>query len=573
MIRTTFFHRTIVASAKLMLCAVILSAYPLQNIFGQPVPVGGVNDQHYRTLQLLSDSTIQTSLTNRPLWMSTYRKLAEETNHPSPGAWWTQPLEGPKTSFFNFFEAGVYEPVLTTTYNSQLPYSENNGAAWYGRGLNTEFQGGLYLTSDYLTLSFRPHVIHTQNRDFAKPRFIPTDSEGNPQYRAIFSNIDMPYRFGPDAYSDFDLGHSSARIHYKSIEAGASSESLWWGPGVQYALMMSNNAAGIPHLFLGTREPLALPLGIGGIEFRWVWGWPRDSAYFTGNNNQRFMNALNFSYSPSFIPNLTVGLTRTFHQYVPEDGLDASDFFDIMQAFQKVKQDESGGSGLNDAKNQLATVYFRWVFPESNAEVYGEYFREDHNYDLRDFLMQPDHDRAYTLGAQKIVESNWIDFVKFNAELNSLVPNRIDEVRPQTYYYRHSRIKQGHTSRGQVLGAAIGPGSDSQYFGAEGYFNEGMAGLFIQRVAENDFFHYVYYDQPALGNGYKDIWRHRINLNIGLKGSYQTGPLLLGAQLIWNKNYNYGRYNYGDLDVDFDTVDKNDKVNMQLQLSVRYLFR
>lgn len=571
--RNIFFSRSNLTSAKLVLCVVILSAYPLQNLIGQPVPIGSVNDQHYRTLQLLSDSTIHTSLTNRPLWMSTFHNLANEIDHPSSNAWWAQPLEGPKTMLLNFFEAGIYEPVLTNTYNSELPYGENNGAAWYGRGLNTEFQGGFYLTSDFLTVSFRPHLIYTQNRDFAKPRFIPTDDDGSPQYRAIFGGIDMPYRFGPDSYSDFDLGHSSARIHYKSIEAGASTEPLWWGPGVQYALMMSNNAAGVPHFFLGTREPLALPLGIGGIEFRWVWGWPRDSEYFTLNDNQRFMNALNFSFSPSFIPNLTLGLTRTFHQYIPEGGLDASDLFDIIQAFQKVKQDGSGGSGLNDAKNQLASIYFRWVFPESNAEVYGEYYREDHNYDLRDFLMEPDHDRAYTLGAQKIVESNWIDFVKFNAELNSLVPNRIDEVRPQTYYYRHARIKQGHTSRGQVLGAAIGPGSDSQYFGAEGYFNDGMLGLFIQRVADNDFFHYVYYDQPDLGNGYKDIWRHRINLNIGLKGSYKTGPLLLGAQLVWNKNYNYGRYNYGNLDVNFDTVDKNDKINMQLQLSVRYLFK
>ncbi|SMO65369.1 capsule assembly Wzi family protein [Fodinibius sediminis] len=571
MSRKKVFSSSVIACAKLALCVFILWAFPVQHLFAQPVPVGDIKDNQYRTLQLLSDSTIATSLTNRPLWMPDYRALTSQFSPPA-NAWWSRSLEGPRTTFFDFFEAGIYEPVLTNTYNSSLPYSENNDAAWYGRGLNSELKGGFYLTSDYLTLTFRPHLIYTQNRDFPTPRFIPTDSEGNPRYTAIFSNIDMPFRFGPDSNSDFSLGHSSARIHYKGIEAGASTESLWWGPGVQYALMMSNNAAGIPHLFWGTRAPIPLPLNIGAIEFRWVWGWPRDSKYFSRNNNQRFLNALNFSYSPSFIPNLTVGLTRSFHQYVPESGLDADDFFDIIQAFQKTRQDESDSRGLNDTKNQLASVYFRWVFPESNAEIYGEYFREDHNYDLRDFMMEPDHDRAYTLGAQKIVESNWIDFVKLNAEINSLVPNRIDEVRPQTYYYRHAKIKQGHTSEGQVLGAAIGPGSSSQYIGAEGYFQEGMLGLFVQRVAENDFFHYEYYDRPDLGTGYKDIWRHRINLNIGLQGSYKTGPLLLGAKLIWNKNYNYGRYDYGKLDVDFDTVEKKDRLNMQLQFSARYLF-
>src|SRR5699024_7157936 len=151
--------------------------------------------------------------------------------------------------------------------------------------------------------------------------------------------------------------------------------------------------------------------------------------------------------------------------------------------------------------------------------------REDHNYDLRDFLMEPDHDRAYTLGAQKIVESNWIDFVKFNAEINTLVPNRVDEVRRQTYYYRHGIVKQGHTSRGQVMGAAIGPGSGSQYLGAEGYFNKGMLGLFIQRVEDNDHFHFEWHDQNSPNPPHGDIYNHRINLNIGLKGAYKSGPL------------------------------------------------
>lgn len=547
----------------------IFSASPLPDLLAQPVPISDIRDQQYRTLQLLSDSAIENSLSNRPLWMADYRKLAEGVQSTA-GAWWAEPLEGPKTTFFNYFDVGLFEPVLRNTYNSQLPYGENNGAAWYGKGLNTEFQGGFFLTSDYMTVTFRPHFIYTQNRDFAKPRFIPTNRDGSPRYQAIFASIDMPYRFGPDSYSNFDLGHSSARIHYKSIEAGAGTEPLWWGPGVQYALMMSNNAAGVPHLFLGTREPL--PLGIGDFEFRWIWGWPRDSEYFSVNDEQRFLNALNVSYTPSFVPNLTVGLTRAFHQYVPDDGLEASDFFEILQAFQKVKQEESDSRGLNDTKNQLASVYFRWVFPESNAEIYGEYFREDHNFDMRDFILEPDHDRAYTVGAQKIVESNWIDFVKFNAEINSLVPNRVEEVRPQTYYYRHGIVRQGHTSRGQVLGAGIGPGSGSQFLGAEGYFNKGMLGLFIQRVEDNDYFHYEWNDTNAANPPVGDIYNHRINLNIGLNGAYKRSPLLLEGKLIWNKNYNYGRYDYGNRNIDFETTGEDDKINIQLQLSIRYLF-
>lgn len=563
-------HCTFCFRLKVFLPLFLLGILPIIEVYAQPIPVGDLREQQYRTLQLLSDSTVQTSFNNRPVWRETYQHALKRTRYNS-NSWWAKPVPSAEIDLINFFTLGAYEPLFTHTVNSRLPYSENNGAAWYGRGHNTEFQAGFYLTSDYLTLTFRPHFIYTQNNDFETPRFIPRNSNGNPRYRAIFPNIDMPFRFGPDSYTTFDWGQSSVRLHYKSLEVGFSNETLWWGPGVQYALIMSNNAAGVEHLFAGTRSPLKLPF-IGDIEFRWVWGRPEDSKYFTQNDNERFMNALNFIYSPSFIPNFSVGLTRVFHQYIPEQGLQVANYLDIIQAFQKTKQTATAERGLNDASNQLVSVYFRWVFPESGAEFYGEYFREDHNYDLRDFLMEPDHDRAYTLGLQKIINSDWIDFFKFNAEINSLVPSRVDDVRPQTYYYRHSRIRQGHTSKGQILGAAIGPGSGSQYFGVEGYFDKGMGGLFVQRVEDNDFFHFEYYDRASLGTGYKDIWRHRINLNIGLTGNYKYGSILFGGKLIWNKNYNYGRYDYGDLDVTFDTVDKNDIVNIQFQLSARYLF-
>src|SRR5699024_7158373 len=117
-----------------------------------------------------------------------------------------------------------------------------------------------------------------------------------------------------------------------------------------------------------------------------------------------------------------------------------------------------------------------------------------------------------------------------------------------------------------------GPGSGSQYLGAEGYFNKGMLGLFIQRVEDNDHFHFEWHDQNSANPPHGDIYNHRINLNIGLKGAYKNGPLLLDARLIWNKNYNYGRYDYGNPEIGLGNTGENDRVNVQLQLSARYLF-
>ncbi|MCW9706034.1 capsule assembly Wzi family protein [Fodinibius salsisoli] len=566
-----------------ILILVCLNLVPAQTA-AQTVPVGDFRDDQFRLLQLLSDSTAEISYMNRPVSKESYQKVRRNLGYSD--SWWASPDSTPKINISEDFTVGFYEPVLQATQNTKLPYGGNNGAAWYGRGINTEFQGGVYLTSDYLDISFRPHLIYTGNRDFEAPRFLPRDSEGNVRYVApgilpedtLDQRIDQPFRFGPDSYTTFDWGHSSIRFHHHGLELGISNEPLWWGPGVRYALVMSNNASGVPHGFLGSREPIELPWNIGHLQFRWIAAWPRDSKFFEDSisihyEKKRFMNGLNLIYSPSFLPNFHIGTSRIIQQYIPDGGLKAADYFAIFRSFPN--PDEKALNSARDAshyedKNALNSVYFRWVLPESNAEIYGELYKESHNWNFRDFLMEPQHGRAYTFGVQKIIESNWIDFVKVNAEVNSLLPGRIDEVRPQTYYYTHKRIKQGHTNRGQLLGAAIGPGSESQFVSIEGYFKKGKLGIFAQRMVDNNHFHYEFNQRFYPGGGFKDQFHHRINLNLGLTGAYQVGSFLLDGRITWNKNFNYGRFDLGK--PAFYTIEGHNVINMQYQLSVRYLF-
>lgn len=537
----------------------------------QTLPVGDFREEQVRIQQLFNDS-LSHSFSNRPIWKETYDTYFK--GHSTNDSWWNRPYDFLGQKFLNDnVTLGIYEPVLTNTYNSKIPFGENNGAAWYGKGLNTEFQGGVFATSEYVTVTFRPHFIYTQNNDFLVPRFVPRDAEGNVQFgdETLGFGIDRPFRFGPDSYTTLDLGQSSARIHYKGIEAGISNEPLWWGPGVRYALTLSNNGPGLKHTFLGTRFPLKIPLNIGKFEFKLIGAWPDDSEYYVNaeqTDQRRFMSGLNLIFSPAFAPNLHLGFTRAVHQYISDEGLSISDFKNAINF-----SNRQTAAGQN-AQNELISVYFRWVFPESHAEVYGEYYREDSFLDSRDLFLEPDHDRAYTIGFQKIIESNWIDFFKVNLELNSLVPNRLDEVRPQAYYYTHGIIEQGHTNGGQILGAAIGPGSESQFLGVDGYFSKGKVGLFVQRVVDNNFFHFEFNQRFIFPTsiGSKDAFNHRANLNIGANGSYKIGPLLLTGKLIWNKAFNYGRFDLGERERSTLNLGKDDLVNMNFSLSAQYLF-
>lgn len=257
----------------------------------QPIPVGSIQEQQYRILQLLSDSTIQTSMNGRPIWNITYQKIFDDPKiQQYKNSWWAQPLKAYEVNLSKHWRFGIYDPVITSTFNSRLPYGGNNGSAWYGRGFNEEFQGGFYLTSRFFTATFRPHISYSQNTSFPVPRFIPRDNNGNVEYSSIINHsgtrIDMPFRFGPNSFTDFDWGLTSVSIHYKSIAAGISKGTLWWGPSVQNALMLSNNAPGLKHAFFGTREPIVLPFGIGKLEFKLIWAEPQDSKYFPETKKQ-----------------------------------------------------------------------------------------------------------------------------------------------------------------------------------------------------------------------------------------------------------------------------------------------
>ena len=60
------------------------------------------------------------------------------------------------------------------------------------------------------------------------------------------------------------------------------------------------------------------------------------------------------------------------------------------------------GGGTQANIDQMASMFFRYVMPESHAEVYGEYGFDDNRYDLEDMLVSPEHSRAYLIGFHKI---------------------------------------------------------------------------------------------------------------------------------------------------------------------------
>jgi hypothetical protein len=99
-------------------------------------------------------------------------------------------------------------------------------------------------------------------------------------------------------------------------------------------------------------------------------------------------------------------------------------------------------------------------------------------------------------------------------------------------FYTHHIVQHGHTQKGQLLGAAIGPGADSQYLGVTWYSTFGkLEGYFLRRSLNKDYV----YGQPdtiryhsfgnlsveaTLGINLDLIINPRIILSSGLAGSW-----------------------------------------------------
>lgn len=546
----------------------------------QRVVINDLKEEQIRIHQLLHGSQF-TSLGNRPLWHQIYEDYLNFSDQDY-GMW----TENQSSTVFNLgpqdlLKIGFYDVQSRFTINTTVPYGDNNEAAWYGRGLNSELFFGGYISSDYLTLSFRPQMVYQQNIEFEHPRFVFRDEEGTLRYstEAIGSIIDTPFQFGSDPFSTFSHGYTSVRAHYGALEAGYSTEPLTWGTNIQYPLLFSNNAPGMQHFFLGTRKPLRIPY-VGNFEFSYIGAFPEDSDYFELEedepNNRRFINGINMVYSPSFISNFHVGFARAVQKYLENDTLQRSDFGLILDPFYQKEFIRTRGQ-LNsvEPRNHLNLIYARWIWDESHFEIYGEFYREDFAWDSRDLFMEPRHNSGYSFGFQKLIFAPYAHFYRVNLEFVNMTPSYLQEVRPQFYYYTDPVIRQGHTNRGQLLGASIGPGSNTQFLSMDAYKDWGRYGIYFRRLADNNHFHYNYdrfLDRPEFfRQGFGDYWRNRTDLTLGTRGVMEIGNLMLSADIAWTKLFNYGRFDYNVFGgTNVANFIRNDRTNLAVQFSISY---
>lgn len=567
---------------------ILLTAFMPPSAAAQTLPVGDPLETYIRILQADADPAKTSSYLIRPLNSTNIELLREENVQLHP--WQNNPTFAGLEEWNRYMDGRLtiipLSPRMSTYYNNNLPLGQNDGLMWQGRGYNHLASAGLHIEYGPLRATLRPEFTHSINRSFeALPPgrvYISWPYEGN-EYMQRLSRIDMPYRFGDNSFSTFHAGQSTLSLNYAGATAGVSTANNWSGPALHNPLLMSNNAPGFFHAFLGTDGPLQTQYG--NIEARMFWGGLKESDYYDDNpaNNLRFISGLEFNYSPPFLPELSVGFARTFVEYYPEDGLTFSHLVRPFNAFTKDNFSESQEvqfsyndnptTQTGDTAINLMSFFARWKIPQHNFEVWAEWGKNENTNDRRNFLLERVHTRSYVLGFQKRFEIPQNRWITFNGEITQI--ENLEDTGGTDYpvWYEHLYVSQGYTHRGQVLGAGIGPGGTSQKFRVDFYDKLGLLGFSANRIEYNN--DRLYRHQSHIVRNQerilKDHWDHTIPQNPSAHDIHET-EFRFGGHLLLFLPYNFEFQGdiYRSILLNRFNVYDNDYTNLNLQFTLRY---
>lgn len=443
----------------------------------------------------------------------------------------------------------VFGPEWFNSYNTKLPYGQNDGSLWQGVGYNTSLTSGIKLFAYGFELTLKPQVDFSQNKPFD---FLNGVYGNNYSYfDCSGGGIDLVQRYGDDSFWQIDLGDSEIRWSLYSFTMGFGTQTPWLGPAKLNPMLGSNNAAGYLKFDIGFRKTdIIIPgidLNIGKFETRIWMGQLKESKYFDNDesNNRNLINGFNISFSPAFLPQFTLGATKVC--VTKWNG----DFIKYMNPFYSAN--DLNGPG----EDQKASIYTDFFFPSVGFDCYLEYGIDDYP---ADFLANPFHTGILTFGIEKTIslgkkaESIGVhSLLLFECNLFEMSQDFQLEW-PYTGYYSHSKITQGYTNNGQIIGAGSGYFGNSQLLKYSVYYPKGQSSLIIQRDCPNS--NYIYnktiYSNPSETNpAYFDCYTYYLTLGLNstyfiTKSLYVDGTIkyIRVGNYCYNGNYTINNFKF-----------------------------
>lgn len=443
-------------------------------------------------------------------------------------------------------------PVFSfNKYESKRPYFSGEYGSIPSSGFQTYLSTGFYAKIRIFTLMFQPEYVFANNLSFEG--FSDNFSASEISNRFLYWNVgDSPERFGNTPYSKFFLGQSSFTVRFGSFDFGLGTKNYWWGPGQWNSLIFSNNAPGFPHLSLNTFKPIKTFLGSfegqllsGRLEssgFSAVQDNNLNSNYFTPiSADWRYLNGFILNYNLKWIPGLSLGFARTYQYYNSDRPKDFYGWFPVFEPMVKENFFSNGNSVIYDDRkqSQQITVFGSFKSLNSKAEIYFQFGRRDHSLNWREFILNPEHARAFQVGFIKL--SHFVGTPKL-LQVRGEITHQKESVNRYLRYelgsgitwHTHGHVR-GFTNYGQPMGVGIGTGSNVQTLEVSVVEDWNKWGILFERLENNQDFYYRALGQQKERKPWID-WSTALLWNTSYKDLFISARL----QGTYARNYQWG---------------------------------
>jgi hypothetical protein len=353
---------------------------------------------------------------------------------------------------------------LDAVYSARFPEAGNDGLLWEGRGFGTRASAGVYARAGLFSAALAPEIAWQQNAWFDT---LPTGRPGLPFANPFYGDtFDAPQRFGAGPFWSAAPGQSYLRVDAFGVGAGVSTENRWLGPGARTSILLTDAGPGFPHAFLGTSAPV--DFGIGAVEALALWG-RLDRSRWVSDRSHPWFTALAIGWEPRWTPGLHVGASRAFVETWASLRSDR-----LLSILESPSKPQAGGDNPQD--NQLATLWFRWVLPESALELYGEWGKDDFPASFGALVRETERTQAWLLGMQKLGRVGGRR-VRVQVELAKIGGGGFPD-------YQHGDGLDW-THGGQPLGSYAGPGGILSFVAVDVLAPWGRLGGFLERLERN----------------------------------------------------------------------------------------
>jgi len=496
-----------------------------------PIPVGNSDiDELIRNLVLLDKIPSTTNFTIRPYYTETklnYQSLLQTIDSII--------VYDPLLFKNKYFTLKKLPLQFGQKLNTNQPYGGNDGAMSYSKGYQFQISGGVYAQFKNIKLLFRPEYVQTASQQYKTSA---SWGQVNPAYKKLL------------------LGNSSLRFDLGKLSMGVSTQNLWWGPGIYNSLLMSNNAQGFFHYTINSNRPIKNFLGT--FQFQVISATLKQDSLQGFENNglkrriinksDRVLSSLAVDYQPSFLKNISFGINRSLQSYrdrLPTDFIQKN--IPVLGAF----------FGSTDAardtfpQDQTVSIYTKWMFPKSHAELYYQFAYNDAKANWRDFWLDMSHSTAYILGFKKLFILKDEKYLDLGMEVIKLGQTPSYLHRNAGNFYEHSVIREGYTNQNQIMGAGSGFGNNMQTIQLS--INKGWNKFGI-------ISHHIQQNPMALVSGVNDLGLRKIKWDdyaYGVQSRFKYKNILFNANVEWVNSKNYlwtmGQ-NQNNLYANFNTI-------------------